>query len=105
MVRVYRGRGPTDAHLLHHWLRRNGIAAEIRGDLLTSRGEIPIPEAMPTVWVPDEHEARARTLVEDFEAPPADPTPWRCSSCQEVNEPTFDSCWNCQTDRQPLLAG
>ena len=102
MICVYRGNLPTDAHLMLHWLRRNGIAAEVRGDLLTARGELPVQESSPTVWVPDTDAEQAQKLVDEFEQPVGGDNMWTCAKCGESNEPNFGSCWNCGADHPGL---
>lgn len=97
MICVYRAGLPTDAHLLLHWLRRNGIPAEVRGDLMTARGELPVWESSPSVWVATEHELDARALVAEFELEEEGGEKWACPGCGEENEPTFASCWSCNT--------
>lgn len=105
MICVYRAALPTNAHLVQHWLRRNGIPAEVRGDLMLARGELPIVESAPSVWVAKVHEAQARELVDEFEQPEAEATRWDCPRCGEDNEPNFHSCWNCSADRAAALPG
>jgi hypothetical protein len=84
---------------LQHWLRRNGIPAEVLGDLMVARGDLPIQESSPTVWVPEAFAADARVLVEEFEVPTGDGKRWACAACGEDNEPNFGTCWNCSVDR------
>ena len=102
MICVYRATLPTDAHMMLHWLRRNGIAAEVRGDLLTARGELPVQESSPTVWVPESDSEQAQSLVTEFEKPVGDGKMWTCLKCSEANEPNFGSCWSCNADHPDL---
>lgn len=102
-VRAYQGSGPTDAYLVRDWLQRNGVSAEVRGEsLMTLRGDIPITEAWPTVWVPPDLHARARELVTEFHGPTLVHPDWKCPRCGEENAPTFGSCWSCGTDSPHL---
>jgi hypothetical protein len=98
-VCVYRANGPMDAYLLRHWLERNGIPCHLRGDLSSIRGEIPIPEAWPTVWVHTDLEAQALEALELLNTPTLVHPKWTCDVCNEVNEPNFASCWSCSADR------
>lgn len=104
LVRVYQATGPTDAFLVKHWLERNGLVVHVQGDLLSARGEIPIGESWPTLWVPRADVARAEELVERFFGPTLVHPIWRCAVCGEDNEPNFASCWSCDADR-PDVAG
>jgi len=102
-VRVYRGTGPTDAYLVRDWLGRNGVSAEVRGEnLMSLRGDIPIMEAWPTVWVAPAQKSQARELIEEFNGPTLVHPAWNCPKCGEENAPNFGSCWSCGTDSPHL---
>lgn len=98
MVAVYRANLPTDAWLCQHWLRRNGIAAEVRADLMGARGELPIAESAPSVWVPEADRELALVLIAQFEEPATSPA-WPCGACGEENPGNFDGCWSCGAAR------
>jgi hypothetical protein len=99
-VCVYRGSGPLDAYLVSHWLERLGIVVQVRGgDLASIRGKIPIMDAWPSLWVPKDQAVAATDGIRSFEAEAALATAWTCPACDEDNEPSFGSCWSCQTDR------
>ena len=99
LVRIYRATGPTDAYLLRDWLERNGVRAQVRGESLMSlRGEVPIGEAWPTLWVAEANVERAEQLMRQFEGPTLVHPPWQCA-CGEENAPNFASCWDCGRDR------
>lgn len=104
LVCVYKGTSPTDATLVAHWLERNGVKAHVRGDLLGIRGEIPIAEAWPTVWVRQVDRDRASEAIRVFEGPTLIHPRWACRRCGEDNEPNFGSCWSCDADRPDLPA-
>jgi hypothetical protein len=104
LVCIYRGTGPTDATLVAHWLERNGITAHVQGDLLGLRGEIPVGDAWPTVWVRKPDQGRAEDAVKVFEGPTLVHPTWRCARCGEDNEPNFGSCWSCEADRPDVAA-
>ena len=102
MICVYKGNNPTDAYLIHHWLQRNGIRANVQGDLLGLRGEIAVGEAWPTVWVAKEDQDRAEAAIREFNAPQLVHPRWKCVQCDEENEPNFGSCWNCSADHPSI---
>lgn len=105
-IRIYRGEGPTDPYLLRDWLERNGVPAEVRGDtLMTLRGDIPISEAWPTVWVAPQHVDRSKALISEFFGPALVHPAWKCPACNEENAPTFGSCWSCGQDSPHLRNG
>ena len=102
MICVYKGRGATDAFLLHHWLLRNDIEAVLRGDRLGLRGETPIADAWSTLWVAKADRERAEEAIREFNGPQLVHPRWLCSFCGEDNEPNFGSCWSCSADRPGL---
>ncbi len=71
---------------------------------MTLRGEIPIPEVWPSIWVLREHASVAEDLVRTFEGPALVHPEWVCSNCGEQNGATFGSCWSCGQD-SPFIAG
>jgi hypothetical protein len=98
-IRVYRGTGPADAFLVRDWLERSGVSARVHGDLTALRGEIPIAESWPAVWVADTDEPAARTAIALMTGPRLVREAWTCAACGSDGEPDFDSCWNCDADR------
>lgn len=59
MKQVYIASGPADAEFIRALLRAEGIGAVVQGDSA-------LPSApLPSVWVPDEDEQRARELLDD----------------------------------------
>ena len=105
-VKVYQGLGPTDAYLLRDWLTRNGVDAEVRGESLMSlRGDVPLGQAWPTLWVPPAQQPQAKLLIVEFEGPSLVHPHWACTGCGEENGPTFGSCWSCGAVRPDLVRG
>lgn len=102
-VCIYRGAGPTDAHLVRDMLVGDGIPVEIRGELLSSlQGAIPVQDAWPSLWVRPHNAGRAQALITAFDEAAAGEG-WRCS-CGEDNDGHFGSCWKCSADRPGPLA-
>jgi hypothetical protein len=98
-VCVYRATGPADGFLVRDWLVRSGLEPQLRGDLSTIRGEIPIGESWPSIWVGPQHRERAASLIQELNGPRLVREAWTCPACGAEGEPDFDSCWNCDADR------
>jgi len=97
-----------DAHLAKAVLEDAGISAQVVGEMLQAgAGELAMgPSSSPRVWVSEEDQARARTIIAEWEKQSrADPTgshpSWKCAQCGESVEGNFDICWNCQGPRPP----
>jgi len=59
-------------------------------------GEIPPDQALPEVWLDDDHHhAEAKAVFERWMHPPE--RRWACPGCGEVIEGAFEICWNCGT--------
>lgn len=102
MKKILTANHPAEAQMVVDFLSGEGVAAEVRGEMLFgARGELPISEASPTVWVVDEEqEAHATQLLEAYfkQAEEQANATWTCS-CGETHEGQFTSCWNCGAPR------
>lgn len=88
-------------------LEGEGIPAMLkneRGSALAGIGN-PIPFmismtfAWPEVWVNDEHENVALSLIAAMQAPEeVSQAPWICPRCRETIEGQFTTCWKCGYD-------
>ncbi|MEE9320333.1 MAG: DUF2007 domain-containing protein [Granulosicoccus sp.] len=97
MPQVYRAANIIDAQLVMDELQAGGIQARISGRYLSGAiGELP-PGDVIAVWIDcDQHVARARALIEDFEMSRLKPRPdWLCRTCDEIVGGEFGACWNC----------
>jgi hypothetical protein len=103
MKQLHVARHAPEAHLVRGFLASHGIAAEVRGELLTSGwGELPLDVC--SVWVKDDGDyARAAELVKDFftgaDARRHGGEAWTCANCGEALEGQFTQCWHCGTFR------
>ena len=64
-------------------------------------GEVPFVEVFPELWVlQDEDCERALKLLNDWEqAQPIETTSWTCTSCREILQKEFTTCWKCGQER------
>lgn len=61
-------------------------------------GQLAPIDTWPEVWVvSDKDYSRAIELVENLNKD-LDKPQWHCQNCNEMNDATFDFCWNCQHD-------
>lgn len=81
-------------------LNTEGIDCVLRNEYASGgAGDLAPTEAWPEVWVLNEaDEARAKKIVDELREEPEGES-WVCSECGEENEPTFASCWQCQTEK------
>jgi len=99
---VYSAAHLYEAHFIKSALEDAGIEARVvESHLQTALGELPASAIAPRVWVRTEAFEQAQKIVLDYEAHCRDPktssSAWKCSSCGELNDSSFEICWNCQT--------
>jgi hypothetical protein len=103
MKQLHAARHAVEAHLIRGFLVSHGIAAEVRGEYLTSGwGELPVDVC--SVWVADDAQfAQAEELLKAFLtgslARKYSGQHWTCPQCGEKLEGQFTACWSCGTAR------
>jgi hypothetical protein len=104
MTRIFTARHPAEAHLIQGLLQSKGITSELRGEaLFGARGEIPVWEALPEIWVDEDQVSEALGVIQS-QSSSDDNGPWECSNCGETVEAQFTACWKCKTERpEPAL--
>jgi len=61
-------------------------------------GEISAIDSWPELWVTDEDDfERAIEILESLHNSIKGDN-WVCNHCSETNNPSFEICWNCQSD-------
>ena len=100
MIRLHTSPNAVEIHNLKNALDAQGIACEVRGELLrTGLGELPFTECWVDLWILDAaEEASAREVMAGASRTQSEP--WQCPECGEVIEGQFDHCWNCQAERR-----
>lgn len=114
MKHVYSGRDEMDAHFVKGLLEQEGIEARVMGAALESAfSTLPLSDkSLPSVWVLDDDEPRARVIVDQYRQVDAAnandtndvnedaPRPtWKCPNCGQDVEEQFTQCWNCGHER------
>jgi hypothetical protein len=100
---IHAARHAVEAHLIRGYLHSHGIAAEVRGEYLTSGwGELPVDVC--SVWIVDEAQydaahALLTALLDRTRAGASNAERWRCSTCGEELEGQFTACWACGTTK------
>ncbi|MDO6679451.1 DUF2007 domain-containing protein [Shewanella sp. 4_MG-2023] len=90
----------TGGNLLqaHTWkglLETNGILVELTGEaLLGGVGELPTEMQTVDIWVCQNQLEQAKTLLESHNM---DSPQWQCLQCHEMNEGSFELCWQCSS--------
>lgn len=83
-------------------LEAEGIATYLKNQYTSGvLGEIPFVEAVPELWIVDDHDlTQANAVIRNLQQTEIDPSPdWRCPACGSDVEGVFDRCWNCERAR------
>ena len=81
----------TDAALVRNLLQQHGIESQLVDKI---RGDWGLPYT--DVWLLNEDDgARAVELIRDLYSTSPRIDPWTCSKCAELNDASFEICWNC----------
>jgi hypothetical protein len=87
---VYRAGNAIEGNFVEGLLRQRGIP--VTTEPASGAAEVELFVAL-------EHLEAAREVVRAYEASAdgdgGEAPPWHCRRCGEENEPTFDTCWNC----------
>ena len=95
---LFRARNLPEAWLLRERLQEAGVRVRLAGEALVGlAGAIPLRDAEPILWVPEEQVARAQGVLDRFFGPELVHPARRCPSCEEDNPAGFQICWNCET--------
>ena len=97
MRRLTRAPNAAIAQIWADLLCEAGLPATVQRQFLSSvAGELPPDQCLPEIWLRhDEHQAAARTLLDQLAAVPQ--RRWQCPQCGEQIEGGFEQCWACGT--------
>ena len=103
MKQLHAARHAVEAHMIRGFLHAQGIAAEVRGEYLTS-GWGELPTDVYAVWIEDdapfgEADELVRTFLKGGYARKFGGAAWTCPSCGESLEGQFTHCWKCGSPR------
>jgi hypothetical protein len=100
---IYSARHALDAQLVRGFLASHGVAAEVRGEYLTS-GWGELPADVCSVWIAEdaqfeEADELLRAFLKGTYARRYGGEAWKCPSCGESLEGQFTECWRCAAQR------
>ena len=86
--------------LVKQLLDDKGIPCFVKNEFaIGAMGELSPMDVLPEVWISDPLLLpKAKQLIENFEKPPSNLSPWICNTCHEQNDATFELCWQCGQD-------
>jgi len=86
-----------EAHTWKGMLESSGISVELKGEaLLGGVGELPTGIQNVELWV---YQSDYQSAKKQMASLNAERPQWKCVNCHEVNESSFELCWNCSAER------
>ncbi len=98
LISVYQAANVPEAHFVKNMLADEGIAASVSEE----NEPLPLPITPPDVLVFRRDEARARAIIDKYDAEQerrADRPDWKCAKCGADVIGAFDECDVCGADR------
>lgn len=95
--RIVAGGNLLQAHTWKGLLETSGIEVELRGEaLLGGIGELPVDLQNVELWVYESKYEQAKQMLESLNV---ESPQWQCVKCHEMNESSFELCWQCSAER------
>jgi hypothetical protein len=82
-------------------LEHEGITTILRNEYASGGvGELSFLDSWPELWVMDDaNYDEARKIIAAMSEPKTG-NDWVCPACHETNDPSFEICWKCQTEKR-----
>ena len=99
MKKFYVAKNSLEAEIIKDFLEDKGIKIEMKSNNLQGLG---IDNPQRILWANDSDIERIPSLLLELNKllnEKSNEASWRCQKCSEVIEGSFDSCWNCQTEK------
>lgn len=80
-------------------LENEGLNPSLKNEFASGGvGELSAINTWPELWVSDSEYAQAKQIIDQL-LEPEHGAQWQCAQCGELNEPSFDFCWQCETEK------
>ena len=81
-------------------LEQQGLYVTLKNEFARGAvGDISALSAWPEVWVMNDEDYDAGVKIISEAVLESSSESWVCKSCSEENDGSFDSCWNCESDK------
>jgi len=84
-------------HNIQNIVENSGIAIMLKNEFAAgAAGDLAPHETWLELWVlhDDDYNIAMKVISSSFSS--EDDAKWVCNHCQEINDASFDFCWNCQ---------
>ena len=96
---IYKAANSREAHFIKGLLKQYSIESELLGENLSiGVGELPVDVLQVDILVPKDQIKKSKNIISDYENNLSlnEKEDWECSSCKNINPPSFEICWNCK---------
>ncbi|MDB3868637.1 DUF2007 domain-containing protein [Candidatus Marinimicrobia bacterium] len=97
---IYKAANSHEAHFIAGLLKSYSIESKLLGENLSvGIGELPIDVLQVDILVPRNQIKKSKDIISDYEnnlSLDESKGSWECISCDEINPPSFEICWNCK---------
>jgi len=100
MKRVYCNENHFIVNNLKNLIEAQGINVFIKNEFSQGAvGEISAFDAWPEIWVFDDSDFERAETIAQAALQQRSGLDWVCRHCAEKNDPSFETCWNCQSEQ------
>ena len=101
MFRIYSNESSLLVNHMKNILEANGISSRIKNETMQGIGIGELGMCWPELWIEEaSQQTQAETLIKEaLDNSNEIEEDWRCDNCAEVNEGTFQICWNCNNSK------
>jgi hypothetical protein len=80
-------------------LELQGIDVTLKNEFASSViGEVSAFDAWVEIWVLNGDDYQQACNIIESSLSKEDDAEWVCASCKEINDASFETCWNCQSE-------
>ncbi|GLX87076.1 hypothetical protein tloyanaT_33290 [Thalassotalea loyana] len=99
MKKIYSNENNFLVHNVKNMVEAQGIEVFIKNEFAQGAvGDISAFDAWPELWVVDDADFERATNIIEASQKNTYSSDWICNNCQEVNDASFDICWQCQEE-------
>ncbi|MBC8310891.1 MAG: DUF2007 domain-containing protein [Candidatus Marinimicrobia bacterium] len=97
---IYKAADSHEAHFIQGILKKYSIESKLIGENLSiGVGGLPVDVLQVDILVPNDQIKKSEIIISNYEnnlSLDESKENWECTSCKEINPPSFEICWNCK---------
>lgn len=98
--KIYTHENRFSVENLKNMLEREGLGVQLKNEYLSGAvGDLSPFDSWPELWVDEADVIKAEMIVAKYMQNSNQGEQWHCTHCDEMNEPTFEICWQCAKEK------